>query len=144
MQCIKCGVDNPAGNTFCGKCGASISPVPAPIPDPVYIATSRATAPGCLAIFLVMMGCIFGIAIVSVLDGAVGTYPFITWGMVILSALAVYYDANSLGVRKGLISGIFDMGPLGWAFATFLLWVIAFPAYIVARPLYADLLKNRR
>lgn len=46
----------------------------------------------------------------------------------------VYLDAKYIGVKKGLIPGLFDLSPLTWAVACLGLWIIAFPAYIIIRP----------
>ncbi len=55
------------------------------------------------------------------------------WLVVIASAVWVFIDANSIGVRKGLVPGFFDSGPVGWSAATLLLWIVAFPAYLILR-----------
>lgn len=57
----------------------------------------------------------------------------IVWLVVVGSAFWVLVDANSIGVRKGLVSGMGDMGPWGWFFATLLLWIIGFPMYLSYR-----------
>ena len=53
--------------------------------------------------------------------------------VVIGSSIWVYFDAKSIGVRKGLEKGFFDMGPSGWAAASLLLWIFVFPAYLAKR-----------
>jgi hypothetical protein len=57
----------------------------------------------------------------------------IVWIIVIGSAIWVGIDASTHGVRKGLTSGAFDMGPMGWFLACLLLWIVAFPAYVAKR-----------
>ena len=57
----------------------------------------------------------------------------ILWLIVIGSAIWVAADASSIGARKGLIPGFFNMGPAGWFFATLLLWIIGFPGYLATR-----------
>jgi hypothetical protein len=37
------------------------------------------------------------------------------------------------GAKKGLIKGMFDLGPFGWAVVTLLLWIVGFPAYLAKR-----------
>lgn len=55
--------------------------------------------------------------------------------IVLLCAIAVAIDASRLGAKRGRLGGGFlDMGPVAWFFATWLLFVIAFPCYMVARP----------
>lgn len=53
--------------------------------------------------------------------------------VVIFSAIWVYFDSKALGARRGLLPGISDMGPLGWAASTALLWLFVFPYYITRR-----------
>jgi len=59
------------------------------------------------------------------------------WDLLSLVVLAtsvwVYFDAKALGARRGLQKGLADMGPLGWALACVLLWIIAFPFYVANR-----------
>jgi hypothetical protein len=51
--------------------------------------------------------------------------------LVVISAIWVGIDASSLGLRRG--KGFLDMGPAGWMFSVLLLWIVAFPAYLVKR-----------
>jgi hypothetical protein len=53
--------------------------------------------------------------------------------LVLVSAIWVYMDAKKLGIRKGLMPGLFDMGPQLWAVGTFFLWILFFPFYLVKR-----------
>jgi hypothetical protein len=54
---------------------------------------------------------------------------FVAW----LCALWVYIDAKKIGVSKGQVRGLADMGPAAWFWATLLLWIIAFPYYLTKR-----------
>ena len=56
--------------------------------------------------------------------------------LVIGSSIWVVADAKSIGVRKGQIKGLFDMGPWGWFLICLLLWIIGFPIYLVKRSEY--------
>lgn len=58
---------------------------------------------------------------------------YIMWVVVIASTIWVYIDAKSIGVRKDLISGFFNMGAGAWCAATFFFWLLAFPAYLAKR-----------
>jgi hypothetical protein len=49
------------------------------------------------------------------------------------TSIWVFFDARSIGVKKGQVKGIADMGPTGWFFACLLLWIIAFPLYLSKR-----------
>ena len=53
--------------------------------------------------------------------------------LVVISAIWVGIDASSLGLRRGKDPGFLDMGPAGWMFSVLLLWIVAFPAYLVKR-----------
>lgn len=57
----------------------------------------------------------------------------IIWLVILGSSLWVFFDARSIGVKKGQVKGLADMGPAGWLFACLLLWIIAFPMYLVKR-----------
>lgn len=58
------------------------------------------------------------------------------WLIVIGTSIWVLFDAKSIGVKKGQIEGIANMGPWGWFFVCLLLWIIGFPAYLVKRGEY--------
>jgi hypothetical protein len=49
------------------------------------------------------------------------------------SAVWVLFDARSIGVRKGLVPGIGNMGPTSWFVVVFMLWIVSFPAYLYYR-----------
>ncbi len=55
------------------------------------------------------------------------------WLIVLGSAVWVLFDAKSIGVKKGLITGVGNNGPWGWFFVTLLLWIIGFPMYLYYR-----------
>lgn len=59
--------------------------------------------------------------------------------MVIGTSVWVYFDATKIGVKKtGEKAKDFkfhvDMGPVGWMVCCLLLWIVAFPAYLILRP----------
>jgi len=54
--------------------------------------------------------------------------------LVIVTSIWVFVDAKKIGVKKGQVQGLADLGPAGWLFACLLLWVVAFPLYLVKRP----------
>ena len=60
-------------------------------------------------------------------------FPVVS-SIVLLSSIWVLVDTLTLGARKGLIKGFFDMGPFAWFMACLLFWLICFPAYLVHRP----------
>jgi hypothetical protein len=45
----------------------------------------------------------------------------------------VLIDAKKIGVKKGQIKGLADIGPWGWFFVCLLLWIIGFPLYLLKR-----------
>ena len=50
-----------------------------------------------------------------------------------LSATWVFADARRRGVRRGLVGGFLDMGPVGWSASVLLFWVVVFPLYLRRR-----------
>ena len=58
--------------------------------------------------------------------------------IVVATSIWVYFDARALGARRGLQSGLADMSPLGWALASLLLWIVAFPFYVANRGALRD------
>jgi len=52
--------------------------------------------------------------------------------MVIGTSIWVYFDAKSLGIEKGQPTKN-DMGAGGWCACCLLLWIVAFPLYLVTR-----------
>lgn len=52
---------------------------------------------------------------------------------VVGTSIWVLIDATSIKAQKGLIKGVFDMGPGGWFISCLLLWVVAFPCYLSIR-----------
>jgi hypothetical protein len=57
----------------------------------------------------------------------------LVWLIVIFTSIWVYFDAKSIGARKGALKGFFDLGPAGWFWVTLLLWIVGFPAYLAKR-----------
>lgn len=58
------------------------------------------------------------------------------WIIILASGIWVLVDAKTIGVKKGQIQGLGDLGPWGWFFACLLLWIISFPFYLAKRPEY--------
>ena len=59
--------------------------------------------------------------------------------VVIGTSFWVYFDAKSIGVKKGQIKGLTDMGPGGWFFVSLFLWIIGFPAWLAMRSKYKQI-----
>jgi hypothetical protein len=49
------------------------------------------------------------------------------WLLVIGTSFWVFFDAKTIGIKKGQVKGVADMGPGGWFLACLLLWIISFP-----------------
>jgi hypothetical protein len=56
--------------------------------------------------------------------------------VVIATSLWVLFDADAIGVKKGVIKGVGDMGKWGWFFSCLGLWIFAFPYYLAKRKEY--------
>jgi len=54
--------------------------------------------------------------------------------VVVVTSGWILFDAKSIGVRKGLVKGLGNLGPWGWYFGTALLWIVGFPLYLARRP----------
>jgi hypothetical protein len=59
--------------------------------------------------------------------------------IIIATSIWVYFDAKKIGVKKSgekaqTGKGALNMGPLGWAICSLLLWIIMFPLYLIKRP----------
>jgi hypothetical protein len=56
--------------------------------------------------------------------------------IVFFSSIWVYFDAKSIGVKKGLVKGFFDFGPWGWFWVSALWWFGGLITYLVKRGNY--------
>jgi uncharacterized membrane protein len=61
------------------------------------------------------------------------TFFILLW---IGTSLWVLIDAKTIGVKKGQIKGMGNMGPAGWFVVCLLLWIIGFPFYLAKRGEY--------
>ena len=57
---------------------------------------------------------------------------FILW-IILGTSIWVFFDARAIGVKRGQVKGLANMGPLGWLLGCLLLWIIAFPLYLAKR-----------
>lgn len=55
------------------------------------------------------------------------------WLFIIITSFWIYFDAKSIGIKKGQIGGAANMGAGGWLLASLLLWIIAVPLYLSKR-----------
>jgi len=56
--------------------------------------------------------------------------------VVIGTSVWVLIDSKKIGVKKGQLKGIANMGPGGWFIVCLLLWIVGFPYYLVKRGEY--------
>ena len=64
--------------------------------------------------------------------------------LVVGTSIWVGVDAKTIGVKKGQIEGMGNMGPLGWFFVCLLFWIVGFPFYLAKRGEFKKLAKSRR
>ena len=60
--------------------------------------------------------------------------------IIAVSAIWVLFDAKSIGVKKGVVSGLGNIGPWGWFFVVAFLWIIGFPMYLYYRGKFKEAL----
>lgn len=53
--------------------------------------------------------------------------------VVLGTSIWVLVDTKAIGVKKGQLKGVADLGPWGWFFVCLLLWIIGFPFYLAKR-----------
>lgn len=53
--------------------------------------------------------------------------------VIIGTAIWVYFDSKTIGVKKGQVKGLANLSPLGWFFSMIGIWIIAFPLYLAKR-----------
>jgi hypothetical protein len=134
--CPNCGTQVVPGKRFCGQCGSEAADsasttVPAP-----SVAAVRAFPTGgkpmsvlvailiTVALLVICIASSMAMAGEHHAEGAVGL-------MVLASAIWASQDASRIGLKqyKARLAG----GPVGVFFAMWLLWIIAFPWYLVVR-----------
>ena len=53
--------------------------------------------------------------------------------VVLGTSIWVAVDASTIGVKKGQLKGVADMGVAGWFFTCLFLWILGFPFYLAKR-----------
>jgi hypothetical protein len=56
--------------------------------------------------------------------------------IVLATSIWVFIDSKKIGVQKGQIKGILNMGRTGWVLSCLFIWIIAFPCYLAKRGEY--------
>jgi hypothetical protein len=67
-----------------------------------------------------------------------------SWIAVIVTSIWMAIDADKLGYDKRDIKGVAGMSPGGWLVCGLLLWIVAFPLYLIKRPELAAAGARRR
>jgi hypothetical protein len=67
-----------------------------------------------------------------------------SWIAVIVTSIWMAIDADRLGYDKRDIKGVAAMSPGGWLVCGLLLWIVAFPLYLIKRPELAAAGARRR
>lgn len=62
----------------------------------------------------------------------------------IFTSIWVYFDAKHIGVKRGQVKGIANLGPFGWSICCLGIWIIAFPLYLATRDEFKRLNRNKR
>jgi len=57
----------------------------------------------------------------------------IIWIVILGTSIWVLIDAKTIGVKKGQIQGMGNMGAWAWFFVCLLLWIVGFPFYLAKR-----------
>jgi len=60
----------------------------------------------------------------------------VMWGVILGSAIWVLIDAKRIGVQKGQIRGIANIGPVAWFIVCLGIWIVGFPMYLAKRGEY--------
>jgi hypothetical protein len=114
---------------------------PIPVPPSLAPSVQPQAGVGFLPVLGVMVLCFVGLMVVAGIAGAMvgganaaSVGSNVSWLLVLATSIWVLIDARSIGVRKGQMQGIANMPPMSWFFACLVLWLIAFPLYLVARP----------
>lgn len=56
------------------------------------------------------------------------------WIVIVMTSIWVLVDAKTIGVKKGQVAGMGNLGPWSWFFVCLLLWIVGFPFYLAKRP----------
>ena len=142
--CPNCGAELNRDDIFCGSCGVKIDEFGA-VKHEMPMETRRIQIEGTtplketktkeensLLVALLVVGLIT--LFLSFIVPAIG---YITLSIVIISAVAVYNDAKTIGAGRGFSKERFSetvtWKQLTWGLSVILLWIIALPFYLVKR-----------
>jgi hypothetical protein len=68
----------------------------------------------------------------------------VIWLAILGSIIWVGFDAHTLGMKRGRLGGgTLDMGVAAWVICCLIVWIIAFPCYLVARGRYHSMRSAR-
>lgn len=74
---------------------------------------------------------------------------FVILALIIGTSVWVYFDAKWIGIyqtgeRRRPLQLSLDMEPVDWLISCLLIWLVAFPAYVVKRPNFIKRFQNAR
>ena len=111
---------------FCDKCGANTGEVNTDRPNRVIDSPQKNYSSNHILTLLLILGVAF-----------IFISPIILILIVISSAIAVYYDANSIRAGKSSPKEKWDQSitysPVSWGALTLLFWIIFLPLYLYRR-----------
>lgn len=110
------------------KLGTTPSQVQSQLVAPAVIGAALPSPVGCLPLF---SGFLLATAF-AVITGVIA--PLVSLLVFVGSVIWVGFDASQIGVKRGQVRGLGDSSVTAWVFGCLLLWGIAFPAYLLARP----------
>ncbi|WP_422149049.1 double zinc ribbon domain-containing protein [Methanoregula sp.] len=149
--CPVCGAIVEAGRYYCNSCGAYMkgSPAPHELPGKSQVSLERTNPQNSNQVtrsqrrysMNVILILLLGVGLVS-LCGSPTTLA-LTVIIVIISAIAVYYDAKAIGAggqsQNGSMNNeestfsTYTWSPLSWGLIVLLLWIIGLPLYLIKR-----------
>jgi uncharacterized membrane protein YvbJ len=124
--CDKCG--NPLVNEtskFCDKCGATTVNVKPDIQNQVTDVSQKNYSNNYILVVLLILGIL-----------TIFINPIITFLIVVISAILVYYDAKAIGAGKESKKETMDSitwSPFSWALLVLLVWIFILPFYLIKR-----------
>lgn len=62
--------------------------------------------------------------------------------IIFVSSLWVLLDSREIGVKKGQVDKLGNLGPWGWFFSSLFLWIITFPFYLFKRNKFKEINKK--
>lgn len=64
--------------------------------------------------------------------------------VVISTGIWVYFDAWSIGTKMGQAKGTVQMNAISWLLGCLLLWIVAFPMYLIKRGKFKRIIEQQQ